>query len=866
VIKCGSFLFSGFLLVTLIVASCSAVLFGGFQFAAGDPEHVDFYQQAVQTAAVENFTVIVLPDTQFYSASYPVIFDNQTRWVVGEAENMNVVFVTHEGDIVDSDVLVQWQNANHSMSMLDDHVPWGVLPGNHDGAASGGSLANYDAFFGCARFSGESWYGGGYLGSNANNYEFFSGGGDDYLIFHFRYNPSDAVLAWANQTIANYPNRRVIVTTHSYLNVDGSRTAEGTQIWNRFVAPHADQVFLVLCGHMHGEARRTDVVNGHSVYQILADYQSRTNGGNGWLRTLEFRPEEDKIYVKTFSPYLNSYESDADSEFTLNYEMTGSSEGAITISLQSPVNGTTTMDNMPDFRFIATSQSQQTFNCSLWLQNSTFSNAYGTKNDVANGSLTTMMPSSPIPNGDWWWWLNCTDGSTSSVSEKRRITINVFRGDKTFTSSYDASVRYYWLDLPDNFDNSTPTPLVFFLHGYGGSRLSYSQKYPVLRQTFQNHTWIVAAVDCRTVSGGYQNWYAEPSRQDITDVLNTLRHDYYIDSDHVHIMGNSMGGGGALKYAMFNNEVIASLVDIHGITNFTQFYIETTSYKASLEAAYGGTPSQVPEVYANESALGNEHRFMHTPVMMLHGTADDVVSVSQSRNLNQSLSALGYTVKYIEVPGVTHDAQILISGREMEIFNWFNSHPLWVPLVVSVGPTQAKLLLGQSQTFSASVTGGSPPYSFQWYLDDTAVSGAASSTWTFTPRSAGHYRVYLNVTDGLNFRVQSNVVSDVLVCSAYLLLTVDPAQGTYVREQSVTFTVNVFNELDPVLGSSLTLTVSGPSDYGYFDVQPVSVAAGTVGEYTFDWVVPDVAGTYFVEVELVPALLTAYDAVWLDAA
>jgi hypothetical protein len=188
------------------------------------------------------------------------------------------------------------------------------------------------------------------------------------------------------------------------------------------------------------------------------------------------------------------------------------------------------------------------------------------------------------------------------------------------------------------------------------------------------------------------------------------------------------------------------------------------------------------------------------------------------------------------------------------------------PLQVTITPTQVKMYVGQSQTFNSSVTGGASPYTYQWYLNDTAVSGATGSTWTFTPGTTGHCKVYLNVTDGLNFRVQSNVVSDILVCSVHLLLTVDPAQGTYVRGQSVTFTVNVFNQLDPVLGSSLTLTVTGPGDYGYFDVQPVSVLAGTVGEYTFCWVVPDVAGTYVVEVELVPTQLTAYDAVWLDAA
>ena len=167
----------------------------------------------------------------------------------------------------------------------------------------------------------------------------------------------------------------------------------------------------------------------------------------------------------------------------------------------------------------------------------------------------------------------------------------------------------------------------------------------------------MASVDDRN-----NDWYIEPTRRDITDILNILNATYNIDPNHVHIMGGSMGGGGALKYAMFNNQIIASIVDINGITNFTQFYNEDTQnqFRASLRAAYGGTPSQVPAVYADESALGNEQRFSHTPVMMLHGDADTVVPVSHSRNLNQSLSALGFTIEYIEVPGATHDTAPLI--------------------------------------------------------------------------------------------------------------------------------------------------------------------------------------------------------------
>ena len=253
---------------------------------------------------------------------------------------------------------------------------------------------------------------------------------------------------------------------------------------------------------------------------------------------------------------------------------------------------------------------------------------------------------------------------------------SVFRGDKTFTSTLDGSIRHYWLDLPDNFDNTIGAPLLVVLHGYGGSRYSYPNgtDFQSLRETFQTNNWIVAAVDCRTTSE-YHNWYAETSRRDITDVINAIKSEYNIDPNRIHTLGVSMGGAGALQYAMFNN-LIASAVDLMGVSNFTQFYIENLDYRDSLIAAFGGTPIQVPAVYSNESALGNEQRFAQLPVLLVHGANDSVVSVSHSRNLNKSLQAYGFTVNYIEVPGVDHNTANLISGRETQILNWLNTHPL----------------------------------------------------------------------------------------------------------------------------------------------------------------------------------------------
>jgi hypothetical protein len=306
--------------------SVTHISFAQWNDGAGTFYVDNVFSPAVNTYKLEPFAIIVLPDTQFYSESYPTIFSNQTQWIVDNVEDMNILFVLHEGDLVNSDVTAQWINADGSMSLLDGHVPWAVLPGNHDGKNVGTAtedLNSYNTYFPYSRFSGETWYGDAYNSINTNSFVLFSGGYDDYVIFNFQYHPSDAVLAWANTTIAAYPDRRAIVVTHDYLNTDGTRTTEGDHIWNSFVSHHADQIFLVLCGHMHGEARRQDTVNGNVVYQVLVDYQTRANGGDGLLRILEFHPAQDTIYVKTFSPYHNTYETDADSQFTLDFDMSG---------------------------------------------------------------------------------------------------------------------------------------------------------------------------------------------------------------------------------------------------------------------------------------------------------------------------------------------------------------------------------------------------------------------------------------------------------------------------------------------------------------------------------------------------------------
>ncbi|MCL5874256.1 MAG: hypothetical protein M1161_02820 [Candidatus Thermoplasmatota archaeon] len=71
------------------------------------------------------------------------------------------------------------------------------------------------------------------------------------------------------------------------------------------------------------------------------------------------------------------------------------------------------------------------------------------------------------------------------------------------------------------------------------------------------------------------------------------------------------------------------------------------------------------------------------------------------------------------------------------------------PLSVSISASQYSIDVGQSVTFSSVVQFGTPPYSYQWFLDGSAVTGATSSTWTWTPTTAevGTHSVKLEVTD-----------------------------------------------------------------------------------------------------------------------
>lgn len=298
----------------------------------------------MENISKSDFTVIVVPDPQEYSRGRPDIFINQTRWIKENVDSLNIKFVIQVGDIVDSGKSAnQWNVASRSMSVLDGTVPYLVTMGDHDydsdiAFAPGMRMSTmYDTYFNYDKFSKYSWFGGSYPEKGSENmYGFFSSPGKvkDFMVLGMEYCPTDDIIYWADNIISNNADKKVIIFTHLYLNNKGLRIDstsmdscaangvagnEGEDIWNKLVSRH-DNIVLVVSGDQFGFGVKVDYLGDTPINQVMENFQSVLNGGNGYLSIYTFIPEENKIELRTYSPYLGQYDDTPEHMFDLTYK------------------------------------------------------------------------------------------------------------------------------------------------------------------------------------------------------------------------------------------------------------------------------------------------------------------------------------------------------------------------------------------------------------------------------------------------------------------------------------------------------------------------------------------------------------------
>ncbi len=332
-------------------------------------------------SAVEpgSFSIAILPDTQGYATgdTNAQTFNSMTQWLVNNKETHNIQYVTHVGDIVNSNYTSEWDRAVTALSTLDGQIPYALAPGNHD---YGGSRA-------VSQFDDANRYGPGtpYASqdsldgfypaepnSRMNTYHTLEVGGQKLLILALEFGPRDAVVDWAETVVDAHPDHRTILVTHAYMfngghwfdhSVDpddpqgrtydqvlddkynrtrsvgnphsygfvSSDCNDGRELWDKLVKDR-ENISLVLTGHQFDEHdgfpyQLNEGENGNQVYQMLFDTQTRPGGGEGWIRLLEFSPDGQTVTVKSYSPYFDQWSFATDENYTIELSAMGPMPG-----------------------------------------------------------------------------------------------------------------------------------------------------------------------------------------------------------------------------------------------------------------------------------------------------------------------------------------------------------------------------------------------------------------------------------------------------------------------------------------------------------------------------------------------------------
>lgn len=279
------------------------------------------------SVSAEQFSLIVLPDTQFYSRyretsqylNYENPYLTQAKWIVDHTASRNIAFTMHLGDVVDRAwVTEEWRFADQVHTILDNaNISYGVARGNHDvvpQSASDTPPTPFTNYFGPSRFQGMQ----SYRGSDAdgvNSYHTFQAGGREFLVLFTDWRNDRDALDWAQGVLDANADKPTILISHEILAMNFANPAEpitsphGELLWDELIKDN-DQVFMTLGGHNQGAAWQVrENSYGRDVLQMLVDFQFSPFNGAGYLRELVFDTETQTISATTFSPWIEQVEN-----------------------------------------------------------------------------------------------------------------------------------------------------------------------------------------------------------------------------------------------------------------------------------------------------------------------------------------------------------------------------------------------------------------------------------------------------------------------------------------------------------------------------------------------------------------------------
>ncbi len=260
--------------------------------------------------------------------------------------------------------------------------------------------------------------------------------------------------------------------------------------------------------------------------------------------------------------------------------------------------------------------------------------------------------------------------------------------DWNFRSSQGDSIysRYY---LPANFDASKKYPMiVYYYGGVSPSARYFEYSYPF--QVLAGQGYVVYVIQPRgTVGFGQKfaaqhvNAWGKGTANDIIEGVSQFADNHsFVDKTKIGCIGASYGGF-MTQYLISHSNLFAAAISHAGISNIASYWGGGTwGYSYSSVASADSYPWNNPELYTKQSPLFNADK-IHTPLLLLHGTADNNVPPAESMQMYTALRLLGHEVSLLQIDGENH--VINDAGKKAEwqnsIFAWFakylKNEPEW---------------------------------------------------------------------------------------------------------------------------------------------------------------------------------------------